>query len=272
MRLPTSRPLAPRLVAPCLLAFTMLSLAAASGAEAASLHALTSENKLVTIDSEQRRVRATVTLGQTAGRVRAIALRPADGKLYGLTDSNQIVTIDPGNGRVSPGAKLDKPIEAGARVAINFNPVVDRLRVVGIGGANYRIHPDTGAVTADGGLKYDPASPFSGTAPRITAAAYTNHVAGTKETMLYTVDTILGQINLQAPPNDGVQQPKKELGMRVPNGVGFDILTDGQGGNTGYMIAGGKLFVIAVADLGVRDMGEIPRLPATEVISLAAAK
>lgn len=250
-----------------------LALLAASGtAHAASLHALTADGKLLMIDSAQRRVGASVAVGTGAGRVLAIALRPADGKLYGVTDAGQVVTIDPRTGRVTPGAKLDKPLEAGGRIAINFNPVVDRLRVIGANGANYRIHPDTGAVTIDGAAKYAPGSTYAATPPRITAAAYTNHVAGTKETALYTVDSILGQINLQAPPNDGVQQPKKEFGMGLPNGIGFDILANGQGGNTGYMLMDGKLFTVAVADLAVTEVGTVEQMPATEIVSLAVAK
>lgn len=249
-----------------------LLLAAAAPAGAATLHALTADGKLVAIDSAQRRAGKAVTVGTGSGKVVAIALRPADGRLYGLTDKGGLVVIDPRTGRVTEGAKLDKPLEMGGRAVINFNPVVDRLRVVGSGGTNYRIHPDTGAVTADGALKYAPGTPFAGTTPRITAAAYTNHVAGTKETALYTIDTALGQINLQAPPNDGVQQPKKEIGGGLPNGVGFDILADGQGGNTGYVVAGGKLFTLAVGDLAMQDMGTIAGLPASEVVSLAAAK
>ena len=253
-------------------AATLFALLAGGTAQAASLQALTSDGKLVTIDSEQRRVRAVVPVKGTSGRVVAIATRPADSKLYGLTDTQQLVTIDPATGRTSMGAKLDKALDTGARVAINFNPVVDRLRVVGVSGTNYRINVDSGAVTADGGLKYTPASPYAGTAPRVTAAAYTNHVAGTKETALYTIDTLLGQINLQMPPNEGVQQPKKDLSARVPNGVGFDILADSQGGNTGYMVAGGRLFMIAIADLSVSDMGPITGLPGSEVVSLAVTR
>ncbi|MBC7799997.1 MAG: DUF4394 domain-containing protein, partial [Gemmatimonadaceae bacterium] len=224
------------------------------------------------VDSGTRRASRAVPISGADGRVLSIALRPADGKLYGLTDKNQLVTIDPMSGRATPGAKLDKPVETGPRAAINFNPTVDRLRVVGMGGGNYRIHPDTGAVTADGALKYAPGTPFASTSPMVTAAAYTNHMAGAKETMLLTVDTMLGQINLQAPPNDGVQQPKKQLDGTLPKGMGFDILADGQGGNIGYMIVGSTLMSLAVADLTVSTLGPVAGLPAGEVVSLAVSK
>ena len=258
-----------RILALTLAATALAATSLAGTAQAATLHALTSDGKLLMLDSEQRRASRPVMVGKTAGRVAAIALRPADGKLYGLTDGNQIVVIDPTTGAVTPGAKLDKPLETGPRTTINFNPAVDRLRVIGASGNNYRIHPDTGAVTVDGALKYAPASPNAGAAPRVTAAAYTNHVAGTKETALYTIDTVLGQMNLQAPPNDGVQTAKKDLGS-LPNGIGFDIVADAQGTNTGYMIVGSSLKTLALADLVITDRGKIAGLPTAEIISLAA--
>lgn len=256
---------------PSTLIAAALLATAAGAAQAATLHALTSDGKLVTIDSTTRRAGKAVAISGASGRVMSIALRPSNGTLYGLTDANQLVTIDPKTGRATAGSALDKPVQAGPRPSINFNPVVDRLRVVGSTGGNFRINVDNGQVTTDGGLKYADGTPLSGTAPMVTAAAYTNHVAGTKETMLFTVDTMLGQINLQAPPNDGVQQPKKPLSGGTPKGVGFDILADGQGGNTGFMIMDGKLSSLAVADLTVRELGKVTGLTG-EVVSLAAAK
>lgn len=250
---------------------TALTSGLAVPAAAASLHALTADGKLVHIDSDTRRARPAVRITGAPGPVLAIALRPADGKLYGLTGTSQLVVIDPATGRATPGAKLDKPLDTGARAAINFNPTVDRLRVVGMGGANYRIHPDTGAVTVDGSLKYAPASPYATTAPRITAVAYTNHMAGARETSLFTIDTSLSQLNLQAPPNDGIQQPKKPMTAGLPNGIGFDILADGTS-NIGYILAAGRLSTLALPSLEMTDAGPITGLPGAEIISLVAAK
>ncbi|MBC7800227.1 MAG: DUF4394 domain-containing protein [Gemmatimonadaceae bacterium] len=257
----------------CLIAAASLFAGAglvAGTAQAATLHTLTSDGMLTRVDSGTRRASRAVPISGADGRVLSIALRPANGTLYGLTDANQLVTIDPKTGRATPGAALDKPVQTGPRASINFNPVVDRLRVVGSGGGNFRINVDNGQVTADGGLKYADGTPLSGTSPMVTAAAYTNHTAGTKETALYTVDTMLSQINLQAPPNDGVQQPKKQLGT-LPKGIGFDILADGQGGNTGFMVMDGKLSSLMVTDLSVRELGPVTGLVG-EVVSLAAAK
>lgn len=240
-------------------------------AAAASLVALTSDGALVRIEPESRQASAPVKLRAEQGRVVAIDVRPADMKLYGLTDTGRIVRIDPASGGVEVVSTLDKPVEAGARVAVNFNPTVDRLRVVGVNGANYRINVDTGAVTVDGGLKYAPGTELSGTQPMVTAASYTNSFAGSKETMMYTIDAMLSQLNLQAPPNDGVQQVKGATGVKLPPGIGFDILADGAGGNTGYVVAAGALHMIDLASGRVTTAGPVARLPA-DVLSLAAMR
>ena len=111
-----------------------LVAAGATPAVAASLVVLTGEGALMMIEPESRRASMPVKLGAGQGRVVAIDVRPADMKLYGLTDTGRIVRIDPATGGVEAVSTLDKPIEAGARVAINFNPAVDRLRVIGVNG------------------------------------------------------------------------------------------------------------------------------------------
>lgn len=246
-------------------------LAMSSLADAATLWALDSTGSLTKIDTDSKKAAAPLAIKGAEGALFALAVRPADGKLYGLT-ATHIVAIDPMTGMAKPVSKLDKPLDLGARAAAKFNPMVDRLRVVGLSGNNYRIHVDTGAVTVDGALKYAPGTPQAGTTPMITAAAYTNAMAGAKETALYTIDPVLGSYNIQAPPNDGVQTMKGAIASKLPNGLGFDILSDGAGGNTGWLIANATLHRIALADGKITADGPIAGLAGREVLSIAAAK
>ena len=106
--------------------------------------------------------------------------------------------------------------------------------------------------TKDGTLKYAAGGQLAETTPRVVAGAYTNSMAGAKETMLFTVDTLSRTLNLQAPPNDGVQQPKGEIAASLPAGVAFDILSDGPGGangggNSAWLLAGGSLHKVDLA-------------------------
>ena len=129
-------------------------------------------------------------------------------------------------------------------------PVADRLRVMGMNGTNLRVNVQTGEAVKDGQLKYAAGTPWAETAPRVTAGAYTNSAAGAQQTALMTVDSLTRTLNLQAPPNDGVQQPRGEVARSLPAGFGFDILADGQGGNWG-----GKALLDALKANGVEGNG-----------------
>jgi len=243
----------------------------ATASDAATLHVLGMDNKIVHIDTDARKVTGAMAVSGVDGKLVGVAVRPADGKLYGLTDMGQIVTIDAA-GKATPVSRLNEKLETGGRTAIRFNPVVDRLRVVGMNGANYRIYVDNGQVTTDKKLAYADGSTGAGQQPMVTAAAYTFVFKDTATTEIYTLDPRLGQVNLQAPPNDGVQQPKANAGMALPYGVGFDFLTDANGGNWGFIIAAGKLHSYSVADAKITMLGPIAGFTWTDVLGVAATK
>jgi hypothetical protein len=257
--------------------FRSLALAAAAviavtgAANAATLIGLTADNRLVGIDTETRRAAAPVAVRGVEGRLLGIDIRPADGTLWGLSDAGILYVIDPRTGQATMKSRLSERFESGGRAVVDFNPTVDRLRVMGVSGANLRVNVDTGATIVDGALNYHPEDRNAGTTPRITAGAYTNSVKGATATALYTIDTLLGQLNLQSPPNDGAQRTKGATGVALPPGTAFDILSDGDGRNTGFLVAAGGLHVIDLETGRVRTVGAIAALPA-EVIDIAATR
>jgi len=253
-----------------LAAFGMITAAQAS--QAATLIGLTADNTLVRIDSETRRAAAPVRVTGADGRLLGIDQRPADGRLYGVTERGQIVTIDPATGRATQVSRLNTEFASGGRAVVDFNPVANRLRLMGMNGVNFRVNVDTGEVARDGQVKYAAGTPLAETTPRVVAGAYTNSVAGTQATALYTIDTLTRTYNLQAPPNDGVQQPRGEVAAMLPPGVAFDILSDGQGGNMGFLMVGSTLHRVALDTGAPTALGDVAGLPASEVIDIAAMR
>jgi uncharacterized protein DUF4394 len=150
-----------RFPSPVLLLGGALAAAASAGAETATLIALTSDNQLLRIDTEARRASAPVRVSGTAGKLIGIDLRPADGRLYGLTDSGQIVTVDSSTGLAARVSQLAGRFDGGGRAVVDFNPVADRLRVMGINGANLRVNVQTGEAAQDGRLKYAAGTPWA---------------------------------------------------------------------------------------------------------------
>lgn len=226
------------LVAAALMAGTAL-------ARAEIVAALTGDATLAHVDTAAKKVTQTVTITGISGRVLGIDVRPADGMLYALVSDGSVVTVDPATGKATAKSKLDTMLPAGTMATVDFNPVADRLRVIGSDGTNLRANVDDGKVTKDGGLKFAEGDAMAGKTPKVVAGAYTNAVKGTKETVLYDIDAT-GAVLRQAPPNDGVLNTVGPLGMGA-EAIAFDILADGQGGNQAWVMAGDTLYKVDLA-------------------------
>jgi len=112
-----------------------------------------------------------------AESVVGIDVRPADGVLYALTSAGRVYTLDPATGVATLRATLTAdPADAtlpyaalvGTSFGVDWNPVVDRLRVVSDLGQNLRINVDTGLTTTD--------DTINGAATGYTSAAYTTNI------------------------------------------------------------------------------------------------
>jgi hypothetical protein len=159
---------------------------------------------------------------QTDTKLVGIDYRPATGALYGLGDAGGLYVLNPGTAEAHLRARLNATLQ-GTRFGIDFNPTVDRLRIVSDTGQNLRANVDDGTTTPDTALNYvgpPPVSPALG----VTAVAYTNNDASPNTaTTLFDIDTSLDQVAIQAPPNAGTLNPTGKLLVDAANDVGFDI-------------------------------------------------
>lgn len=123
-----------------------------------------------------------------------------------------------------------------AAFGIDFNPTVDRIRIVTSTGTNYRAVPTTGALAAtDTALAYASGDPGFGTAPQMVGAAYTNNFNGGGTTTLYGYDftndalVTIGGLNGSPSPNLGQVFTIGNVTLGGASGiaenrtVGFDI-------------------------------------------------
>ena len=229
------------IIATTLLASTCLVTAA----RADTVAALVGDATLAHVDTTAKKVTKSVTITGIGGSVLGIDVRPADGMLYAVISDGSVVTIDPMSGKATAKSKLDTMLPAGTPETVDFNPVADRLRIIGSDGTNLRANVDDGNVTKDGQLKFAETDTMQGKAPKVTAGAYTNAFKGTKETALFDIETS-GALLKQAPPNDGILNTVGMLGMSG-EAVAFDILSDGQGGNQAWAMAGDTLYKVDLA-------------------------
>lgn len=147
-----------------------------------------------------------ISAGQT---IEGLDFRPNTGQLYAFGYNSagsmyQVYTINRTSG-VATAINTATTIALGnGPIGFDFNPTVDRIRVVSANGGNYRLHPGTGLIAAtDGTLSYVAGDPNAGTSPKIVTAGYTNSYIGAATTSLYNYDNVLNVVTLQNPPNNG---------------------------------------------------------------------
>lgn len=143
--------------------------------------------------------------------------RPVNGQLYALGSSSRLYTINASSGAAAVvGSSPFSTLLSGTDFGFDFNPTVDRIRLVSNTGQNLRLHPDNGTVAAVDGI-------LSPGTPAITGAAYTNNFAGATTTVLYDIDTQTSRLYKQDPPNNGTLVDVGPLGVTATAGNGFDI-------------------------------------------------
>lgn len=120
----------------------------------------------------------------------------------------------------------------GASFGVDFNPVVDRLRIISDTVQNLRANVDTGVTLVDGTLTYPPATaPATG----VTGAAYTNNDSDVNTaTTLYDVDSMMDQVAIQPPANSGSLSATGKLTVDTSSSVGFDIYSTVRNGKRGF--------------------------------------
>ncbi|MBD2535014.1 DUF4394 domain-containing protein [Nostoc flagelliforme FACHB-838] len=218
---------------------------------------LTSNNTLVNIDPSG--FAKAVKVKGIDGNLQGIDFRPANGLLYGVTDTDNVYTINLISGHAQFVSKLSSSFNAGFQSGFDFNPVPDRLRIVGSNDQNFRTNVDTGAVSVDKPLAYASDDVNATVDPNITAAAYTNSVAGATSTQLFGIDYDLDVLVLQNPPNDGTLRTIGNLGVNFAPNSGFDIFTDAQGKNTAYALSGSVLYSINLSTGVATEIADVPK-------------
>ena len=207
--------------------------------------AVTASNQLIRFNVGQpgRILSRTALSGLQPGEsVLGIDFRIAKGQLFALGSSGRLYRVDAASGAaVAVGAPIAMTL-SGEEFGVDFNPAVDRLRVVGNTGLNLRLHPDTGAVVdgnpaldgtqPDAPLAYVAGDPNAGKTPSVVAAAYTYNKTNEKITTNYVIDAAAGTLAMQGSlegatpvvsPNTGQLRTVGPLGAGVFKTAAFDI-------------------------------------------------
>jgi len=199
-------------------------------------------------------VAATINVtGLQAGEtLEGVDFRPATGQFYALGSTSRLYTINLATGAATAVGGVFSTLLNGTDFGFDFNPSVDRIRVVSDTGQNLRLNPNNGAVAGvDTALAYAAGDPNFGFAPAVTGVAYTNSFPIPPNTTLFGIDTNLDVLVTQGGPN-GTPSPNTgqlftvgALGFDASLGLGFDIVA---GSNTAFAAwtVGGNVFLYTV--------------------------
>jgi hypothetical protein len=198
--------------------------------------ALTNNNLLLSVNAKNVSSvtkQSGITGLQTGETLLGIDFRPATGTLYGIGSSSRIYVINTATGAAQAiGTTAFTPAISGSAIGVDFNPTVDRIRLITSTGQNLRLHPGTGAVAAtDAALN-------GVTNAIVTAAAYTNNRAGATSTVLFDIDITTDKLYKQDPPNEGKLVEVGALGFDVEQAGDFDISSDGTVAIAALKVAG----------------------------------
>lgn len=225
-----------------ILSISVMATLSGNYAKAQTVVALTTGNQLTTFNATTPgMLSATIAVsGVDAGQtIVGMDFRPATGQLYALgyddvTNNARLYTVNYSTG-VATGIATAVTLGLGSgNIGFDFNPTVDRIRIVGANGANYRLHPVTGAIVAtDGNLAYAAGDVNELATASIGSVAYTNSYIGAETTTLYDIDDALDVLATQNPPNAGTLNT---LGPIAVNVADLDIYFDSTSQtNTAYV-------------------------------------
>lgn len=223
-------------------------------------YAVDLENMLHIFNPADMSMSAKALSGMASGeQIVGIDFRPVNGQLYALGNSSKIYTVNLASGALTAVSTAPfSTLLEGTDFGFDFNPTVDRIRIISNTGQNLRIHPETGAlVQVDGRL--NPGEPAA------TATAYTNSTpealkAGNASTEMFVIDAASNMLFKQNPPNDGVLVQVGALGFDVEQGAGFDISALNNQAYGIFTVSGqARFFGINLSTGAATSLGNFPK-------------
>lgn len=203
-----------------------LLAAISTDASAATIFGVDENNMLVTFDSSSPQTfLSSIQITGASSSFEALDFRPLNNVLYGLTANRVVHTINTLTG-VATAVSGPLALE-GSVFGFDFNPTIDRVRIVSNTENNYVFNPNDGSLTSATGLAYAAGDVNAGQNPGVAAAAYTTSTFGAAgtTTQLYVLDTDRDVIARQN-NNGGVLNTVGSTGVNLGSRTSFDIAGD----------------------------------------------
>ncbi|MDX2033558.1 MAG: DUF4394 domain-containing protein [Blastocatellia bacterium] len=251
----------------------------------ADIYALNSQNVIFVMRPGMRSFQPLLQVRNVDGNLIGLDFRPADGNanaVYGLTDAGSVYQISLVRplGATTLVSRVTPRFGGGFQSLMDFNPVVNALRLIGSSDENYALVNSGGNLNVTAvqtPMAYDPADINQAVNPNLSGGAYTNNVAGAASTLFYAFDynldtfVTISSVNAGGSSNTGggllqtigpvVDQNNNPINLSPT--ADMDIFTDRNGVNTLVAISGQRLFTI--------DLNQLtPNLPLGQVRNVVA--
>lgn len=222
---------------------------------AAIFFGLSATNQLMRYNTTaSNMLEATVNITGVPSGVSIISIdfRPATGQLYGLGSNSQLYIINVVSGAATAVGTPFTPAISGLTATIDFNPTVDRIRLVSSSGQNLRLNPETGATAAqDGNIN-------GGSNPSIVSVAYNNNYSGAATTTLFDIDITTRKLYRQDPPNNGTLVEVGTINVDFSGKAGLDINADNTVALATFSVGGAtKLYSINLSSASTNFVSDI---------------
>ena len=235
-----------------------------------AVYALNANNVLFILQPGATSFTRLTPITGAVGNVIGIDFRPFDKRLYALTDNGSLYTVALGAANLGAATKvstLSPRFDGGYQSLMDFNPVVDAIRLIASDNDNYAVVKDANGIlnttAVQTSLTYPAPDVNAGKDPNIACGSYTNNVAGATVTLFYAIDSDTDQFVTIAPATPGGSSATGggqllTIGNLVtPTGVrinfsptaDFDIVTNPDGTNIIFGVSGRTLFSISLAQL-----------------------
>lgn len=214
------------------LAIGLCTIFVAGGAQAATVYGVDGNDNLVSFSSSAPGTFTSSVKITGASGILSLDFRPLNNVLYGLGSDRVIYTIDRFTGVATAASGVLDLGSLSTQFALDFNPTIDRLRIVSNADNNFVFNPNNGALTVATPVFYAPGDANEGRNPNITAVAYTSSVFGAAPgtTQLFGIDT----------ERDVLTKVANSLGrLDTVGGLNVDV-----GSRASFDIRGGDAFLI----------------------------
>jgi hypothetical protein len=234
-----------------------------------SIYALNANNVIFVLPPGATSFSRLGRVGTTNGNLIGIDFRVSDGLLYAVTDTGSLYTIGLNSYRLGAAtlvSNLATRFAGGYQSLLDFNPVLNAIRLIGTNDQNFAVVNSSGnlnATAAQTAVSYIAGDVNAGADPNISAGSYTNNFVGATTTLFYAIDYDLDTFVTIQPATPGGSSATgggklQTIGRLVtPTGalvnvaptVDIDIYSDSNGGNNIIGVSGRTLFTIDLSQI-----------------------